>query len=813
MKKLYISLLLLSFISIVKSQTNLNLYNFRNVGQSNLINPGIRPQANVTVGIPGIYFSAKSPNMTINDIFNKGENPDSTIKRIVRDDNLSFNNTGISFVFDPLFVGFAIKKNYFSFGAQLNFDFYGSPPKDILGLTQGSTFFQNSLNRQISLGNLDFNTTAWTAYHIGYTREINKKLSVGIRLKYLQGLFNANVEESTLQLSTNSDSLYVRASFKANTAGAEDFRKAGNINDLVYGASNNGQKAPAGYNASSGDIMSYISNRGIVSGTGWGIDLGANYKFNQHTSISASLIDLGYINWNKNNNTFSMPTTVFNYKGQDINSIDSLNNSEFINNRLNALKDSLLYKVFVPKESADAYTTYLNAKLYLGAQYAFNYNNTFDFVFFNNFGSKQFNPALSLTFTKKIWSIMDIRVSGTYYNKTFNNAGLGFSLNLGTFQTYLFSDNLVAAINYDDAKFINVRTGINWNFGRNPDRDGDGIPNEKDKCWKKYGSIEMKGCPDTDKDGISDDKDECVKEKGKRCTNGCPDADKDCVADYKDSCVNDSGSVRLNGCPDKDKDGIADKYDNCPDVFGLAKFDGCPDSDSDGIMDNEDACPKEPGSIANKGCPDTDGDGILDMDDECPTERGLKRFKGCPDIDEDGIMDKLDSCMFEKGPASLNGCPDSDGDEVMDKEDKCPQEFGTAANQGCPAVVDTNLVVLTVEEKKVINEAFSNLEFETGTSKIKESSLESLTELAELLSTKPEYKLRISGFTDNVGKAAANLKLSQTRANAVRDFLVSKGVDKPRLFAMGFGSKKPVADNKTAEGRQRNRRVEFQIIK
>ena len=368
-------------------------------------------------------------------------------------------------------------------------------------------------------------------------------------------------------------------------------------------------------------------------------------------------------------------------------------------------------------------------------------------------------------------------------------------------------------LNYDDAKFINVRTGINWNFGRNPDRDGDGIPNKLDKCKNKYGSIEMKGCADTDKDGISDDKDECVNQKGRRCTNGCPDLDKDCVADYKDSCVNDSGSVRLNGCPDKDKDGIADKYDDCPDVFGLAKFEGCPDTDSDGIMDKDDACPKEPGSIANKGCPDTDGDGILDKDDECPTERGLQRFKGCPDTDEDGVMDKLDSCMFEKGPANLNGCPDSDGDGVMDKEDKCPQEFGTAANQGCPAVVDPNVVVLTVEEKKVINEAFSNLEFETGTSKIKESSLESLAELAELLSSKPEYKLRISGYTDNVGKASANLKLSQTRANAVRDFLVSKGVEKPRLFAMGFGSKKPVADNKTAEGRQRNRRVEFQIIK
>ena len=814
MKKIYLAILILSVSVIGNAQTNLNLYNFRNVAQSNLMNPGIRPQANFTLGFPSIYFSAQSPNMTLNDIFNKDENPDNTIKRIVRDDNFSFNNTGISTVLDPIFIGLAIKKNYFSLGVQLNFDFYGSPPKDILGLTQGSTFFQNTLNRQISLGNLDFNTTLWSTYHVGYTREINKKLSIGFRLKYLQGYFNANVEQSTLQLSTNSDSIYIKAGFKANTAGADDIRKAGfNVNDLVYGSTHNGQKAPDKYNASGSEIMDFINNRGLVSGTGWGIDLGANYKFNQHVSVSASLVDFGYINWNKFNNTYSMPTSEFNYKGLDLANIDSLNNKGFLDNRITALQDSVLKKVFVPKESSDAYTTYLNAKFYLGAQYAINYNNTFNFVFFNNFGSKQFNPALSLAFTKKIWSIMDIRVSGTYYNQTFSNAGLGFSLNLGPFQTYLFSDNLMAAINYDEAKFVNIRTGINWNFGRNLDRDGDGIINKLDKCKNKYGSIEMKGCPDTDKDGISDADDECIKQKGRPCTKGCPDADKDCVADYKDSCVNDSGIVRLNGCPDTDKDGIADKYDACPNEFGLAKFDGCPDTDKDGIADKDDACPTEPGSIANKGCPDTDGDGILDKEDDCPTERGLIKFKGCPDTDEDGVMDKMDSCMFEKGPVNLNGCPDSDGDGVMDKEDKCPNEFGTATNNGCPAVVDTNVVVLTVEENKVINEAFSNLEFETGTSKIKETSLTSLSELAGLLKTKTSYKLKISGHTDNMGKAKANLKLSQSRAKAIKDFLVKEGVETLRLFSFGFGATKPIADNKTAEGRQKNRRVEFQIIK
>ncbi|MCX6186292.1 MAG: hypothetical protein NTU43_04735, partial [Bacteroidetes bacterium] len=77
MKKIYLAILILSVSVIGNAQTNLNLYNFRNVAQSNLMNPGIRPQANFTLGFPSIYFSAQSPNMTLNDIFNKDENPDS----------------------------------------------------------------------------------------------------------------------------------------------------------------------------------------------------------------------------------------------------------------------------------------------------------------------------------------------------------------------------------------------------------------------------------------------------------------------------------------------------------------------------------------------------------------------------------------------------------------------------------------------------------------------------------------------------------------------------------------------------------------
>ena len=545
-KLLYIFIPLFLFFAKTKAQTNLNLYNFRNVGQSNLLNPGIRPLANFTFGMPSTYLNGQMPEMTLANFFNKEENADSTFRRIVRDPNLSFNNMGISTVLDPVFIGFAIKKNYFSLGVQFNYDFMGSPPKDILGLMQGTTFFQNSLNRQADLGNVDINSSAWLSYHVGYTREITKKLSIGARVKYLQGILNVSTEQSTLKFASNEDSLYIKAGFKVNIAGIEDLRKNDfNLKQTIFSGIGRSGKADSTFNEMD-YLYDFLLGRKNVSGSGWGIDFGANYKFNQHVSVSASVIDLGYITWDKNNRNFNIDTKEFNYKGVDLK---DLNQFDSLEKRFNELQDSIITKVFVPTESNNSYTTNLNAKLYLGAQYALNYNNMFDFVFFNNFGNKKFNPALSLSFTKKVWSILDLRISGTYYNNNFTNAGLGFSMNLGPFQTYLFSDNLIAVMQYDEAKFINLRAGINWNIGRNNDRDGDGIPNIKDKCWKNYGTIELNGCTDFDNDGVYDNEDDCIDIPGKPCTNGCPDKDNDCVADINDSCINDSGNFYLNGCP------------------------------------------------------------------------------------------------------------------------------------------------------------------------------------------------------------------------------------------------------------------------
>jgi len=157
---------------------------------------------------------------------------------------------------------------------------------------------------------------------------------------------------------------------------------------------------------------------------------------------------------------------------------------------------------------------------------------------------------------------------------------------------------------------------------------------------------------------------------------------------------------------------------------------------------------------------------------------------------------------------------DSDGDGVPDFFDKCPNTpVGTKVDgSGCPLpVVKTETkVYVTEEDKRVVNEAVRNLEFDFGKATIREHSFASLDQLAQLLVNKG-FNLKLAGYTDNVGSAAYNLKLSQDRADAIKTYLVSKGADTEKIHAEGHGKANPIATNKTAAGRQQNRRVEFSL--
>ncbi|KFE68631.1 OmpA family protein [Hyalangium minutum] len=293
-------------------------------------------------------------------------------------------------------------------------------------------------------------------------------------------------------------------------------------------------------------------------------------------------------------------------------------------------------------------------------------------------------------------------------------------------------------------------------------------------------------CPDLDddNDGVKNRVDACPTQGGRVDASGCPlkDTDQDGVLDQDDSCPTVAGEAALKGCPDADKDGIEDAADKCPQVFGLAQFQGCPDTDKDGIEDSADKCPTEAGPAERQGCPvrDTDKDGFVDEQDSCPNEPGIAELKGCP-------------------------AKDSDNDGVADHRDNCPTEAGPADNQGCPAKQKQQVAIQSgrIELKDTVY-------FDTAKATIQSRSFKLLDQVASILKAHPELdRVVIEGHTDNQGKPAANMTLSHRRAEAVRNYLINKGVEPQRLEAKGYGQERPIADNKTAKGRATNRRVDF----
>lgn len=159
---------------------------------------------------------------------------------------------------------------------------------------------------------------------------------------------------------------------------------------------------------------------------------------------------------------------------------------------------------------------------------------------------------------------------------------------------------------------------------------------------------------------------------------------------------------------------------------------------------------------------------------------------------------------------------DSDGDGVSDKFDKCPNTpAGTAVDgAGCPIKVTnqiTEKVIITEADRKVVDEAIKNLEFDLGKSTIRSKSYATLNEVAKLLVEK-NFSLKLAGHTDNTGSDALNLRLSKDRAESVKSYLVSQGANASRIEATGYGKNQPIATNATADGRQKNRRVEFTLF-
>jgi OOP family OmpA-OmpF porin len=272
---------------------------------------------------------------------------------------------------------------------------------------------------------------------------------------------------------------------------------------------------------------------------------------------------------------------------------------------------------------------------------------------------------------------------------------------------------------------------------------------------------------------------------------------------------------------DRDGDGVPDGADECKDTPAGDRVDarGCTvkDADGDGVLDDADQCADTPAGekVDEKGCPlpkDADGDGVADGSDRCADTPAGEQVdaSGCSagqrDADGDGVNDAADSCADTPAGEQVDakGCPlpkDGDGDGVTDDKDRCPSTpSGVQVDEeGCQVLFEAAKKTLILE----------GVTFETGKATLTPESQTILNGVAESLVANEEIKVQVAGHTDNTGGRALNQRLSKARAESVRQYLVERGVAADRLTAAGFGPDKPVASNRTAEGRQQNRRVEL----
>jgi len=250
---------------------------------------------------------------------------------------------------------------------------------------------------------------------------------------------------------------------------------------------------------------------------------------------------------------------------------------------------------------------------------------------------------------------------------------------------------------------------------------------------------------------------------------------------------------------DSDGDGIPDSLDKCPneaeDKDGFEDGDGCPDpdNDKDGVADAIDKCPNEAETKNDidddDGCPekDEDGDGILGSRDKCPNEAE----------DKDGFEDD-------------DGCPDPDNDKdgVLDANDKCPTELetknGYQDEDGCPDVVPAAIAKFTGVIKGIT--------FRKGSAVLALSSMPTLKKALKVLKDYPDLRIEIAGHTSDDGARERNMTLSQQRADVAKAYFVKQGIAPGRITTVGYGPDKPIADNKSKGGAEKNRRIEFRLI-
>ena len=458
------------------------LYDFYEIPQSLMINPGVKTSQKWHVGVPvisGISVQGASSGVTVNDLF-ANDGVDFTTKVQERLLNVMSNRDdfGSTSQIEGFTIGFRGKNrpdDYYSFGMYGEMDVISYWPKDLAILAfEGNG--GNNIGQSFDLGDLNVRGEMVNVFHFGINRKVNSDLTMGIRGKLYSSIFQfQSIKNSgsfvTTQGTNNIFESAINADMQLQTAGVKGFY------DIVDEDSGTTRK----------DVERLFSKRVLLGGNlGLGLDFGFSHQLNQQTTITGSILDLGFIYNAKDvwNYTFSGSTVTDGISVILPNDINNLDN-DLWQDLIDEIDEALPHG-----ENQEAYISWRPVKLYGSIRYDFGeggnplsdncgcavnpggginrdyYRNSLGGQLFMIKRPKGIQPALTGFYQRRLGRAITLKATYTMDKYSYTNVGLGTSLQMGPVNFYVLADNLLSYSNLADSHYASLQFGFNiisWN--------------------------------------------------------------------------------------------------------------------------------------------------------------------------------------------------------------------------------------------------------------------------------------------------------------------------------------------------------------
>ncbi len=449
---IYSIIVLFYFCQSVDAQDN-TLYFMDRIPQTKYVNPAIMPACKWYIGFPGIsnlQFKASNNGFTYNDLIHKGTG--------VRKDSLIIDiNNLLDKIYDKNFFQADLNEEILSFGFLLKEDYYFnffianrttariSYPKEMLDfIVKGNG--NEYLGKTASFEGLGLDVMNYNEYGFGYSQQVLENLSVGATIKILQGVTNVYTEKADITITT--DSVDWKIDNQSNTIINVSAPMTVGLDTAGY----------VDFNSIEFKSNDYVKDFVLNKNFGVSLDFGAVYKFSERITLSASITDIGFINWKTNPHNFKS-NAGYQYLGFDLTDYDEEVGIDF-----ESMYDSL-FSLTNTKHSTDAYTTWLNPRVFLGGYYNFDDNFYFGALSQIRFFEKSVHPSLSLSANARFWKLWNASLSYSMMDRNYTNIGLGIAMRLTPFQLYLITDNVTCFFIPHKTTNVNLKFGINLTFG------------------------------------------------------------------------------------------------------------------------------------------------------------------------------------------------------------------------------------------------------------------------------------------------------------------------------------------------------------